>query len=105
MPESEKIENLLALSLEATDEERQRSPFLSAGIVDMAQTEPVWEVIVKYNGSLDGLATPQIRVEELIAGYGIITLPESYIPLLAGLEQIEYIEKPRLIFPGDVRGN
>jgi len=105
MPESEKIENLLSLSLEATDEELMGSPLLSAGIVGENQQEPLWEVIVKYNGSIAGLATEQILVEELIAGYGIITLPESYIPLLAGVEQIEYIEKPRLLYPGDLNGN
>ncbi|MBR1692518.1 MAG: S8 family serine peptidase [Lachnospiraceae bacterium] len=105
MPESEKIENLLSLSLDATSEELRSSPNLSAGIVGAEQEEPVWEVIVKYNGSIAGLAGENIIVEELIAGYGIITLPESYIPLLAEVEQIEYIEKPKLLYPGDLDAN
>lgn len=105
MPESEKIENLLSLSLSATTGELEQSPALAAGMVGMRQQEPVWEVIVKYNGSIAGLANENIIVEELIAGYAIITLPESYIPLLADVEQIEYIEKPKLLYPGDVSGN
>ena len=105
MAESEKIENLLSLSLSATPMELRQSPALAAGMINMGQQEPVWEVIVKYNGSIAGLADENIKVEELIAGYAIITLPESLIPLLAKVEQIEYMEKPKLLYPGDVAGN
>lgn len=105
MAQSEKIENLLSLSLSATPNELAKSPLLSAGIVDKERTDPVWEVIVKYNGSLTGLDNEKVKVEELIAGYAIITLPESYMEALADIEQIEYIEKPKLLYPGDFEGN
>lgn len=105
MAESEKIENLLALSLSSTEEELNKSPLLSAGVTMRDGEEKVWEVIVKYNGNISGLQSENIKVEELIAGYAIITLPESYIERLAGLEEIEYIEKPKLLYPGDFRGN
>lgn len=105
MAESEKLENLLSLSLSASQEELEQSPQLSSGIVEQRDGENIWEVIVKYNGSLAGLANEKIKVEELIAGYGIITLPESYIPLLTEIEQIEYVEKPKQVYPSDFRGN
>lgn len=105
MAESEKIENILALSLSASKEELAKSSQLSSGIIKTTEEERIWEVIVKYNGSLAGLANENIQVEELIAGYGIITLPESYIPLLTQIEQIEYIEKPKQIYPSDFQGN
>ena len=105
MAESEKIENILSLSLSASKEELAKSSQLSSGIVETVEEENIWEVIVKYNGSLAGLANERVQVEELIAGYGIITLPESYIPLLTQIEQIEYIEKPKQLYPSDFQGN
>ena len=105
MAESEKLENLLSLSLNASQEELEKSPQLASGIVEKTDGENIWEVIVKYNGSIAGLANEKIKVEELIAGYGIITLPESYIPLLTQIEQIEYVEKPKQLYPSDFRGN
>lgn len=105
MDESEKIENLLALSLSSTKEELNKSPLLSAGVTMSEGEEKVWEVIVKYNGNISGLQSERVRVEELIEGYAIITLPESYIERLAALDEIEYIEKPKLLYPGDFRGN
>lgn len=105
MAESEKLENLLSLSLNASEAELAQSPQLSSGIVARTEGENIWEVIVKYNGSLSGLSNEKVKVEELIAGYGIITLPESYIPLLTEIEQIEYIEKPKQLYPSDFRGN
>lgn len=38
-----------------------------------------WEVIVKYHGDLKQLENDLITVEELIAGYAIVTLPETLI--------------------------
>lgn len=105
MDESEKIENLLALSLSSTKEELNKSPLLSAGVTMSEGEETVWEVIVKYNGNISGLQSERVQVEELIAGYAIITLPESYIERLVALDEIEYIEKPKLLYPGDFRGN
>ncbi|MBQ7065262.1 MAG: S8 family serine peptidase [Lachnospiraceae bacterium] len=102
--QSEKIENLLNLSLSATEEEMMKSPILGDGIVER-ENEPVWEVIVKYHGDISGLRSERIQVEELINGYGIITLPESFIEPLAAMEEIEYVEKPKSIYPSDYEGN
>ena len=68
MAESEKLENLLSLSLNASEAELAQSPQLSSGIVARTEGENIWEVIVKYNGSLSGLSNEKVKVEELIAG-------------------------------------
>lgn len=93
--DSQKIENLLNLSLNATEEEREKSETLNVGYNAKERT---WEVIVKYHGDIARLADEMIAVEELLAGYAIIRLPQSLIPTLAEIEEIEYIEKPKRLF-------
>ncbi|MDY5484287.1 MAG: peptidase S8, partial [Clostridium sp.] len=46
----QKKENLLNLSLDATEEEREKSPALQVGF---NREEKRWELIVKYNGELE----------------------------------------------------
>lgn len=108
--DSQKNENLLNLALDTPVEERERSLELNVGF---DQEDNTWELIVKYHGDLqEGLssffALPQgerIRIEELIAGYAILTMPEALIEALAEVEQIEYIEKPKRLFFADLAGN
>lgn len=100
--DSQKNENLLNLALDTPLTEREKSLELNVGF-DV--TEKTWEVIVKYQGSLQGLTAHRIIVEELIAGYAILTVPESKMDILAATEQIEYVEKPKRLFFEDVAGN
>lgn len=101
--DSQKYENILNLALDTPAAERGRSLELNIGYEEEDNT---WELIVKYHGSLrDGLspflALPQgglLRIEELIAGYAILTVPESFMEMLAAVEEIEYIEKPKRLF-------
>ena len=94
--DSQKNENLLNLALDTPMIERNKSLELNVGF---DQEDNTWELIVKYHGDLQmGLssffALPQgelIRIEELIAGYAILTMPESLIDSLNEVEQIEYI--------------
>ncbi len=90
-----KMENLLNLALETPQEEREKSLNLNVGYVEESNS---WEVIVKYNGSLDRLMQSGIVVEELILGYAILTVPQALVASLADLEEIEYIEKPKRLF-------
>ena len=53
---------------------------------------------MKYNGSLQPLSGDLIQVEELIAGYAIVTLPEFLIESFAELPEVEYIEKPKRLY-------
>lgn len=99
---SQKNENLLNLALDTTPVERARSLELNVGY---NAGERTWEVIVKYHGSLQMLTEWGIMVEELIAGYAILTVPESEMGRLSQVEQIEYVEKPKRLFFSDFAGN
>ena len=99
---SQKNENILNLALDTSPENRERSLELNVGFDGREKT---WEVIVKYHGSLQELTRLGIRVEELIAGYAILTVPESEMERLPDVEQIEYVEKPKRLFFSDAAGN
>lgn len=100
--DSQKNENLLNLALNTPAVQREQSLELNVGY---DTEEKTWEVIVKYHGSLQELAARRIGVEELIAGYAILTVPESEMAVLAQTEQIEYVEKPKRLFFSDIAGN
>lgn len=89
---SQKIENILNLSLDATMEEREKSNILNVGY---DANEKTWEIIVKYQGDITRLASEVVEVEILLNGYAIITLPESLLESVTKLPEIEYIEKPK----------
>lgn len=94
---SQKFENLLNLALETPEEVRVRTGNLNVGYETENQT---WEVIVKYHDSISFLVDYGILVEELIAGYAILTVPEDLVELLVQVEQIEYVEKPKRYYFG-----
>ncbi len=93
---NQKLENQLNLALDVGGETRADSGNLNTGYDKETQR---WELIVKHSGDLVRYSTEEIVVEELIAGYAIVTLPESMIPAFAQIEEIEYIEKPKRLFP------
>jgi len=96
----QKRENLLNLSLETPEEERMQTQNLNVGFDPETRS---WEMIVKYHGDLTQAArstSERIRVEELIAGYGILTVPEEFVDAVSGLEQVEYLEMPKRFFYG-----
>lgn len=92
---NQKLEDQLSLALDTPAQLRERSGNLDTGY---APAENTWELIVKYNGNLDRL-TGSIRVEPLIAGYAIVTIPENLIGAFSRMEEIEFIEKPKRLFP------
>lgn len=89
---SQKLENILNLSLDSTQEERELSRTLNVGFDVSDRT---WELIVKFHGDIGRLENEYIKVEILLAGYAIVTIPESLIPVLVAAEGIEYVEKPK----------
>ena len=89
------MENVLNLALDATPQELARSEDLNVGF---DSTEKIWELIVKYSGSLTGLSSLGVTVTELLNEYAILTVPESLIERLALVPEIEYIEKPKRLF-------
>lgn len=100
-----KIENLLNLALDANTSEREKSLNLGTGYFPVGQT---WEVIVRY--VRDGI----VQVEELLRNsgyemlissitilsnsYAILQLPEALVDIVAGYNNIIYMEKPKRLF-------
>lgn len=94
---NEKIDNLLNLSLNSTPEEFSRSRVLQVGFDEATK---IWDVIVKYAGSLAALKQkfPQIQTQELLFQYAILRIPENLLDMVANDVQISYMEKPRNLF-------
>lgn len=97
---NQKAETLLNLALETPLEERVQSGNLNVGYSAITKT---WEFIVKYNGSLRTATEvfPGVVAEELIAGYGILTVPEDLVEEVLTLPEIEYVEIPKRLFFSD----
>lgn len=93
--DDQKIENLLNLSLDATQQEREKSESLETGYDAQNRT---WEVIVRYSGNFREAALPDWKIVFLSGGYAIVTLPEEDVNKLAALPQIEYVEKPKRMY-------
>lgn len=90
--DSQKLENMLNLSLNISETDRAKSQALNVGFDAEEQT---WELIVKFHGNIERLRQEGIQVEVLLAGYAVVTLSQSRIPLLTASEEIEYIEMPK----------
>ena len=98
--EDQKLENLLNLALDADQGERERSEELDVGY---DKEENVWELIVKYSGTLEAVRQTARSVTELLNGYAVIVIEEERIGQLAQLPEVEFIEKPKkLYFQTDV---
>lgn len=91
----QKIENLLNLALSASEEEREKSLELDVGYYPIART---WEVIIKYSGTLGQVREIAESVVELSNEFAIVTVREDRLEALAGIEAVEYIEKPKRLF-------
>lgn len=94
---NQKLEDLLQMALLTPEDVRAQTEELNVGFDSDRRT---WELIVKYHGSLDGLKALNIQVEYLIAGYAVLTVPEFFVEVMAEIEEIEYVEKPKRYFYG-----
>ena len=92
---SQKLENLLNLALDSTEEERKRSWNLDVGY-DRLERE--WDLIVKYSGDLGRVRNIAVRVTELQNEYAVIRIAESKIEELTEITEVEYVEKPKRLF-------
>lgn len=93
--DSQKVENLLNLALDATPIEREKSLELEVGYNPIEQE---WDLIIKYTGSLDAIRALGASVTELSNGYAIITMKENRIEELVDFPEVEYVEKPKRLF-------
>lgn len=93
--DSQKRENLLNLSLNVTQQEREKSMELGVGVNEAAME---WEVIVRYSGDLSQYEELGINQVELLGGYAILTVSREQLDLLSRIPEIAYIEKPKRLF-------
>ena len=94
---NEKLDNLLNLALDATPRELEESPELSAGYDEENRT---WQVIVKGSGGFQQIMElyPEIKIQFLLNGYAIFTVPGDLIEEISFRPEIEYMEKPKRLF-------
>lgn len=92
---SGKVENQLNLALDVNPADRAKSAVLDIGYTPDTD---MWELIVKYTGSLQPIRDLGISAVELSNGYAILTVPEYLIERLSDVPQIEFIEKPKRLF-------
>ena len=92
---SQKLENLLNLALDSTEDEREKSLNLNVGYDPL---EREWDLIIKYSGSLDRVREIASRVTELQNEYAVIRIAESRINILSEITEVEYVEKPKRLF-------
>lgn len=93
--DSQKTDNLLNLSMDVTETEREKSDELETGFNPVGRT---WDLIVKYYGDISRLEDYGAKIVYLAGQYAIITIGEQYINVLEDLPQIIYIEKPKRLF-------
>ena len=94
MPD-QKLENILNLALDATEEERDKSLELNVGYNPIDRE---WDLIVKYSGSLDCVRALGAQVVEMQNEFAIITIRESLIDAMSDCSAVEYVEKPKRLF-------
>lgn len=93
---SGKIENQLNLALESTPEQREKTGNLNVGY---NPNTDMWELIVRYTGSLDRVRQELgVSAVELTNEYAILTIQQYLVDRLASYEEIEFIEKPKRLF-------
>ena len=91
----QKIENVLNLALDATQEERLRSGNLEVGYDEADNT---WDVIILYSGTLDSVDRIAMDVIPLLKNFAVVRIREEDLDELASLEEVIYIEKPKRLF-------
>lgn len=93
----QKLENLLNISLQVSDEERQKSPQLSTGYNEQDKT---WELIIRFTGDIKILQEkyPQIQIRELLNQYAIVIAPQNLIEAISNERMIDYVEKPKRLY-------
>ena len=93
--EDQKMDNLLNLALDSTENERIRSGNLNGGSTGEAG---VWDVVVKYSGNPEALAGEDVRAVPLLGGYAVVTLPPEGLEEYARRPEIEFMELPKRLY-------
>lgn len=91
----QKLDNLLNLAMDSTEEEREKSWNLNVGYNEELR---LWDVIVKYSGNERGIAGENITAVPLLGDFAVVTLPERELKDYAARQEIEFIEMPKRLY-------
>lgn len=89
---NEKQDNQLNMALELTPEQLNKSQELSVGFNESSNS---WDLIVKYQGSLDRVRELGVTVKELTGGYAVLNVPELLVDTVSNFDEIIFVEKPK----------
>lgn len=93
--ENQKAEALLNLAADATMEELGKSEELSVGY---DEGKGIWEIIIKYSGTLEETKKLAEAVVELQGGFAVVTVKKTNLEALLNLPEVEYAEKPKSLY-------
>lgn len=93
--DDQKMDNLLNLAFDSSQEEREKSFDLNVGYDPRTN---LWDVIVKYSGELEEILEEGMSAVPLLNQYAVMTMTQEKIQRLAQKERVEYIEKPKRLF-------
>ena len=93
--ENQKAEALLNLAADATTEELKKAEELSVGY---DEGKGIWEIIIKYSGTLEETKKLAEAVVELQGGFAVVTVKKTNLEALLNLPEIEYAEKPKSLY-------
>lgn len=98
----DKLDGELIVSLSLEEEERRKSPELSAGY---SMREGTWELIIRYVGNLEDITTQyNITAYELLNQYAIVRIKEEQIEEFSFDERVILIEKPKELVFSEMEG-
>lgn len=93
--EDQKMDNLLNLALDSTNQEREKSGNLNVGY---EEESGLWDVVVKYSGDIRDLSGEKIRAVPLLGGYAVVTLPQEELERFSERPQVEFMEMPKRLY-------
>lgn len=93
--EDQKMDNLLNLALDSTNQEREKSGNLNVGY---EEESGLWDVVVKYSGDIRDLSGERIRAVPLLGGYAVVTLPQEELERFSDRPQVEFMEMPKRLY-------
>ena len=93
--ENQKAEAVLNLAADATAEELKKAEELSVGY---DEGKGIWEIIIKYSGTLEETKKLSETVVELQGGFAVVTVKKTNLEALLNLPEVEYAEKPKSLY-------
>ena len=93
--EDQKMDNLLNLALDSTNQEREKSGNLNVGYEEESGLR---DVVVKYSGDIRDLSGERIRAVPLLGGYAVVTLPQEELERFSDRPQVEFMEMPKRLY-------